>query len=62
MMTGVYLQDYDTLRKAMDNEIISKGLIRLSSDSNVFYFPDDSVWMFQNIVCRSRIVQDICRQ
>ena len=47
MMTGAYLQDYDTLRKAMDNEIISKGLIRLSSDSNVFYFPDDSVWMFQ---------------
>ena len=38
---------YDTLRKAMDNEFISKGLIRLSSDSNVFYFPDDSVWMFQ---------------
>ena len=47
MMTGAYLQDYDTLRKAMDNEFISKGLIRLSSDSNVFYFPDDSVWMFQ---------------
>ena len=46
-MTGSYLQDYDTLRKAMDNEFISKGLIRLSSDSNVFYFPDDSVWMFQ---------------
>ena len=43
MMTGAYLQDYDTLRKAMDNEFISKGLIRLSSDSNVFYFPDDSV-------------------
>ena len=47
MMTGAYLQDYDTLRKAMDNEIVSEGLIRLSSDSNVFYLPDDSVWMFQ---------------
>ena len=47
MMTGAYLQDYDTLRKAMDNEIASEGLIRLSEDSNVFYFPDDSVWMFQ---------------
>ena len=47
MMTGDYLQDYDTLRKAMDNENVSEGLIRLSDDSNVFYFPDDSVWMFQ---------------
>ena len=47
MMTGAYLQDYDTLRKAMDNEIASEGLIRLSEDSNVFYLPDDSVWMFQ---------------
>ena len=47
MMTGSYLQDYETLRKVMNDEPVSEGFIRLSSDSNVFYFPDTSVWMFQ---------------
>ena len=46
-MTGSYLQDYDALRKAMSGEPESEGLCRLSKDSNVFYFPDGSVWMFQ---------------
>ena len=47
MMTGSYLQDYETLRKVMNDEPVSEGFFRLSSDSNVFYFPDASVWMFQ---------------
>lgn len=46
-MTGSYLQDYDALRKAMNGRPESEGLRRLSKDSNVFYFPDGSVWMFQ---------------
>ena len=62
MMTGAYLQDYDTLRKAMDNEIASEGLIRLSEDSTCFIFQMILSGCFRNIVCRSRIVQDICRQ
>ena len=47
MMTGSYLQDYETLRKVMNDEPVAEGFFRLSSDSNVFYFPDASVWMFQ---------------
>ena len=47
MMTGSYLQDYETLRKVMNDEPVSEGFFRLSSDSNVFYFPDASVWLFQ---------------
>ena len=47
MMTGSYLQDYETLRKVMNGEPVSEGFFRLSSDSNVFYFPDASAWMFQ---------------
>ena len=47
IMIGSYLQDYDALRKAMSGEPESEGLCRLSKDSNVFYFPDGSVWMFQ---------------
>ena len=47
VMTGSYLQDYDTLRKAIDDEPAAEGFFRLSRDSDVFYFPDTSVWMFQ---------------
>ena len=47
IMTGSYLQDYEALRKAMSGEPESEGLRRLSKDSNVFYFPDGSVWVFQ---------------
>ena len=47
IMTGSYLQDYEVLRKVIDGVSEAKGLRRLSSDSNVFYFPDASVWMFQ---------------
>ena len=47
IMTGSYLQDYEALRKSMNGEPESEGLCRLSKDSNVFYFPDGSVWMFQ---------------
>ena len=47
IMTGSYLQDYEVLRKVIDGGSEAKGLRRLSSDSNVFYFPDASVWMFQ---------------
>ena len=47
IMTGSYLQDYEVLRKAMSGEPESEDLCRLSKDSNVFYFPDGSVWMFQ---------------
>ena len=46
-MTGSYLQDYEALRKAMSGDPESEGRCRLSKDSNVFYFPDGSVWMFQ---------------
>ena len=46
-MTGSYLQDYEALRKVINGGSEAEGLRRLNSDSNVFYFPDDSVWMFQ---------------
>ena len=47
VMTDSYLQAYDTLRKAIDDEPAAEGFFRLSRDSDVFYFPDASVWMFQ---------------
>lgn len=47
IMTGSYLQDYEALRKVINGGSEAEGLRRLNSDSNVFYFPDDSVWMFQ---------------
>ena len=43
----IYLQDYEALRKVINGVAEAERLRRLSSDSNVFYFPDDSVWMFQ---------------
>ena len=47
IMTGSYLHDYEALRKVINGGSEAEGLRRLNSDSNVFYFPDDSVWMFQ---------------
>lgn len=47
IMIGSYLQDYEALRKVINGGSEAEGLRRLNSDSNVFYFPDDSVWMFQ---------------
>ena len=35
------------MRKVINGGSEAEGLRRLNSDSNVFYFPDDSVWMFQ---------------
>lgn len=53
MLTGNSLQDYGILHNIIINKASrQKKIARLSSDSNVFYFPDDSVWMFQEYELR----------
>ena len=47
MLTGTYLQNYEFLRHAIHEDSRQKDVIQLSSDNHVFYFPDGSVWMFQ---------------
>ena len=47
MLTGTYLQNYESLRHAIHADSRQKDVIQLSSDNHVFYFPDGSVWMFQ---------------
>ena len=47
MLTGTYLQNYEFLRHAIHADSRQKDVIQLSSDNHVFYFPDGSVWMFQ---------------
>lgn len=47
MLTGTYLQNYESLRHAIHEDSRQKDVIQLSSDNHVFYFPDGSVWMFQ---------------
>ena len=46
-LTGSYLQDYNILRQAIDTVTDTGEIRRLSKDNNVFYFPDGSVWLFQ---------------
>ena len=47
LLTGNYLQDYGVLREAINSVSARSPVIKISSDSDVFYFPDGSVWMFQ---------------
>ena len=47
ILTGDYLQNFEIFRNAINSEPVQKNIVKLNSDSNVFYFPDDSVWMFQ---------------
>ena len=47
LLTGNYLQDYGVLREAINSVSARQPVIKISSDSDVFYFPDSSVWMFQ---------------
>ena len=47
VLIGNYLQDYHTLHSVLNADSVKKPVRRLSSDSNVFYFPDGSVWLFQ---------------
>ena len=47
ILTGNYLQNFEILRNAINSEPIQKNIVNLNSDSNVFYLPDGSVWMFQ---------------
>ena len=47
ILTGNYLQNFEIFRNAINSEPVQKNIVKLNSDSNVFYFPDGSVWMFQ---------------
>ena len=47
MLTGNYLQNFDSFRYAINSEPVQDNVIKLNSDNNVFYFQDGSVWMFQ---------------
>ena len=47
MLTGNYLQNFDSFRYAINSEPVQDNVIELNSDNNVFYFQDGSVWMFQ---------------
>lgn len=47
VLIGNYLQNYHTLHSVLNADSVKKPVRKLSSDSNVFYFPDDSVWLFQ---------------
>lgn len=62
MMTGSYLQDYETLRKVMNDEPVSEGFFRLSSTAMYFIFRMLLFGCFRNIICRNRILRDTCRQ
>ena len=47
VLIGNYLQNYHTLHSVLKADSVKKPVRKLSSDSNVFYFPDGSVWLFQ---------------
>ena len=47
MLTGNYLQNFDSFRYAINSEPVQDNVSKLNSDNNVFYFQDGSVWMFQ---------------
>ena len=47
MLTGNYLQNFDSFGYAINSEPVQDNVIKLNSDNNVFYFQDGSVWMFQ---------------
>ena len=47
ILTGNYLQNFEIFRNAINSEPVQKNIVKLNSDSNVFYLPDGSVWMFQ---------------
>ena len=47
VLIGNYLQNYHTLHSVLNADSVKKPVRKLSSDSNVFYFPDGSVWLFQ---------------
>ena len=47
ILTGNYLQNFEIFRNAINSKPVQKNIVKLNSDSNVFYFPDGSVWMFQ---------------
>ena len=45
ILTGNYLQNFEIFRNAINSEPVQKNIVKLNSDSNVFYLPDGSVWM-----------------
>ena len=47
VLIGNCLQNYHTLHSVLKADSVKKPVRKLSSDSNVFYFPDGSVWLFQ---------------
>ena len=74
MLTGNYLQNFDSFRYAINSEPVQDNVIKLNSDNNVFYFQDGSVWMFQEYHltepslkrlctnCRTRCFRNILQQ
>ena len=58
MLTGVQLQDYEVLHQAIHSENVRPGIIPISFDDSVFYFPNGKVWMFQEYYLQSPDLSD----
>ena len=48
MLTGAVLQNYEDLKQVLDGNKSVQGVTRLSPENGVLYFPNGTVWMFQN--------------
>lgn len=58
MLTGAQLQDYEVLHQAIHSENVRPGIIPISFDDSVFYFPNGKVWMFQEYYLQSPDLSD----
>lgn len=48
MLIGTVLQNYEDLKQVLDGNKSVQGVTRLSPENSVLYFPNGTVWMFQN--------------
>ena len=54
MLLGTKLQNYTMLHQAISEGNLREEIISMSSDGNVFAFPDGKVWMFQEYQLKDR--------
>lgn len=58
MMTGMQLQDYEILHQAIHSENSRPGIVTISLDNSVFYFPNGKVWMFQEYYLQGKELEN----
>lgn len=58
MMTGMQLQDYEILHQAIHSENSRPGIVAISLDNSVFYFPNGKVWMFQEYYLQGKELEN----